>query len=86
MRICVGIDAAKVTHWAVAVDAEGRVVLDRAVENDPDAIGGLVGELRALGPEVVIGLDVVGSLARFLDANAPRPRLGHLARLPGNGH
>jgi transposase len=28
----------------------------------------LVGELRALGPEVVIGLDVVGSFARFLEA------------------
>ncbi|MBW7055752.1 IS110 family transposase, partial [Paracoccus bogoriensis] len=32
------MDAAKGTHWAVAVDAEGRVVLDRAVENDQDAI------------------------------------------------
>ena len=42
MRICVGIDAAKVTHWAVAVDAAVRVVLDRAVENDPDAIETLV--------------------------------------------
>ncbi|MBL4544085.1 MAG: transposase, partial [Rhodobacteraceae bacterium] len=46
MKICVGIDAAKVTHWAVAVDGEGRVVLDRAVENDPEAIDGFVAELR----------------------------------------
>ena len=68
MRICVGIDAAKVTHWAVAVDAEGRVVLDRAVENDPDAIDSLVAELRGLGGEAMIGLDVVGSFARFLEA------------------
>ena len=68
MRICVGIDAAKVTHWAVAVDAEGRVVLDRAVENDPDAIDSLVAELRGLGGEAMIGLDVVGSCARFLEA------------------
>jgi transposase len=68
MRICVGIDAAKVTHWAVAVDAEGQVVLDRAVENDPDAIYTLVSDLRGLGGEVVIGLDVVGSFARFLEA------------------
>ena len=68
MRICVGIDAAKVTHWAVAVDAAGRVVLDRAVENDPDAIETLVSELRDLGDDVVIGLDVVGSFARFLEA------------------
>ena len=68
MKICVGIDAAMFTHWAVAVDGEGRVVLDRAVENDPDAIDTLVTELRALGGEVVIGLDVVGSFARFLEA------------------
>lgn len=68
MRICVGIDAAKVTHWAVAVDAGGRVVLDREVENDPDAIDALVFDLRSLGDEVVIGLDVVGSFARFLEA------------------
>lgn len=26
MRICVGIDAAKQTHWACAVDADGRIV------------------------------------------------------------
>ena len=68
MKICVGIDAAKGTHWAVAIDPEGRVVLDRAVENDPEAIDGLASELRSLGDEVVIGLDVVGSFARFLEA------------------
>ena len=68
MKICVGIDAAKVTHWAVVVDAEGRVVLDRPVENDPGAIDVVVGELRALGPEVVSELDVVGSVPRFLEA------------------
>jgi len=68
MRICVGIDAAKAVHWAVAVDEGGRVVLDRAVENDPQAIDALVAELRALDGDVVIGLDVVGSFARFLEA------------------
>ncbi|SMX36702.1 IS110 family transposase [Maliponia aquimaris] len=70
MKMCVGIDAAKVTHWAeaVAVDGEGRVVLDRAVENDPEAIDGFVAELRGLGQEMAIGLDVVGSFARFLEA------------------
>jgi len=68
MRICVGIDAAKTVHWAVAIDEGGRVVLDRAVENDPRAIDALVAELRRLGGEVLIGLDVVGSFARFLEA------------------
>jgi transposase len=68
MSISVGIDAAKQTHWACAVDEGGRVVLDRAVENDPAAIEDFVAALRGLGGEVVIGLDVVGSFARFLEA------------------
>ena len=68
MKISVGIDAAKATHWAVAVDEGGRVVLDRAVENDPEAIDGFVAALRGLGGETVIGLDVVGSFAAFLEA------------------
>ena len=68
MRVCVGIDAAKTTHWAVAVDDGGRVVLDRAVENDPAGLDDLVSALRALDGEVVVGIDVVGSFARFLEA------------------
>jgi transposase len=68
MKICVGIDAAKTIHWAVAVDDGGQVVLDRAVENDSRGIDALVAELRRLGGDVVIGLDVVGSFARFLEA------------------
>jgi hypothetical protein len=68
MRICIGIDAAKATHWAVGIDEGGRVVLDRAVENDAQAIDALVADLRGLDSEVVIGLDVVGSFARFLEA------------------
>jgi len=68
MKISVGIDAAKATHWAVAVDEGGRVVLDRAVENEPEAIDGFVEALRGLGGETVIGLDVVGSFAAFLEA------------------
>lgn len=68
MTICVGIDAAKTTHWAVGIDGSGRVVLDRAVQNDPEAVDALIGELRALGQEVKIGIDVVGSFARFLEA------------------
>jgi transposase len=68
MRICVGIGAAKAAHWAVGIDEAGQVVLDRAVENDPEAIDALVADLRGLEGEVVIGLDVVGSFARFLEA------------------
>jgi len=44
------------------------VVLDRAVENHPASIDGFVADLRALEGELVIGTDVVGSFARFLEA------------------
>jgi hypothetical protein len=41
-----------------------------------------VAELRALGPEVVIGLDAAGSFARFAGAI---PRAGGVARVPTPG-
>ena len=69
MAICIGIDAAKLVHWAVGIDDGGRVVLDRAVENNPAAIDEFVTELRGLNRDVVIGIDVVGSFARFIEAS-----------------
>ncbi|WP_105405487.1 IS110 family transposase [Neorhizobium sp. T7_12] len=68
MEIYVGIDVAKETHWACALDPRAQVLLDRAVENDQAAIERLVADLRGLGGEVVVGLDITGSLARFLEA------------------
>ena len=69
MKICIGLDVAKTVHWAVGMDERGRVVVDRAVENTPAAIDELVAELRALDGDIVIGIDVVGSFARFLEAS-----------------
>lgn len=69
MAICIGIDAAKLVHWAVGIDDGGRVVLDRAVENNPAAIDDFIVELRNLNGDVVIGIDVVGSFARFIEAS-----------------
>lgn len=69
MRISVGMDVAKVIHWACAVDEAGRTLLDRAVENTPEGIASFAADLRALGGEPVIGLDVVGSFAHFLGAS-----------------
>jgi transposase len=68
MEIYVGIDVAKETHWTCALDPSARVLLDRAVDNDQAAIERLVADLRGLGGEVVVGLDITGSLARFLEA------------------
>ena len=46
MRISVGIDIAKEVHWVTAVDADGRVLLDRKLENTAADIGRLVGGAR----------------------------------------
>ncbi|WP_145111975.1 IS110 family transposase [Cereibacter sediminicola] len=69
MRISVGMDVAKAIHWACAFDETGRTLLDRAVENTPEAIASFAADLRTLGGEPVIGLDVVGSFAHFLGAS-----------------
>ena len=69
MKICIGIDAAKSVHWAVGIDEAGGIVLDRAVKNNPDAIDALIADLHALDGDVVIGIDVVGSFARFIEAS-----------------
>lgn len=68
MTSSVGIDAARTTRWAVAVDEGGRIVLGRAVENDPDGIDTPVADLRRLGGEMGIGRDVAGAFAHFLEA------------------
>jgi transposase len=68
MRISVGIDVAKETHWVVALTETGEVVLDHALDNDPAAIEALLAELGALPGECTIGLDVLGGIATLLSA------------------
>lgn len=68
MRISVGIDIAKQTHWVTAIDAHGVVHIDRKLENTPSAIAALVDELAGLDGNVCIGLDVVGGIAGLVEA------------------
>lgn len=63
MRVSVGIDIAKEVHWVTAIDDHGEIRLDHRLDNTPAAIEALIGELRALEGEVVIGLDMVGGIA-----------------------
>jgi transposase len=44
------------------------VLIDRAVANDQEAVEALAADLRALGQDLVVGLDVTGSIASFLEA------------------
>jgi transposase len=68
MCICVGIDVGKDIHWACAVEAGGRLLINHHLDNSPSAIGALVDELRALEGEVRIGLDVIGGIAGLATA------------------
>ena len=68
MRISVGIDAAKEEHWATAVTAEGRVVLNRMVTNTGEDIRAFISELAALGDERIIGIDMLGGIATLITA------------------
>lgn len=68
MTTFVGIDVAKDTHWACALDAGGRVLLKRAVPNTQAGLDALSAELRAMPTPIRVGLDVDGSIATFLQA------------------
>jgi len=87
VRVCVGIDVAKEVHWATAVDDAGGVLFDSRLPNDPEAIGGLVAELRSFGEaEDAVGLDVIGGIAGLLQAmlTASDARIVHVPGLAVN--
>jgi transposase len=67
MTIAVGLDVAKEFHWACILDgASGERLASRRVDNDPEALDGLVAEIEALAAEsgpARVGMDVVGGIA-----------------------
>jgi transposase len=68
MAVWAGVDIAKEVHWATAISDAGEVLLDRRVPNRPADLEGLVAELAALGDDLTVGVDVVGSIAGLLQA------------------
>lgn len=86
MRICIGIDAAKEVHWATAVSEDGRVLINRKLDNSAEDIGMLTDELKALGGERLIGIDLMGGIATLLSAMliAAGERLVHVPGLAVN--
>ena len=86
MRISIGIDAAKEVHWVTAVTQDGRVLLDRKLENSAEDIRRLVAELAALGGERLVGIDLLGGIATLVSAMllAAGERLVHVPGLAVN--
>ncbi len=61
-----GVDAGKEFHWAHVLDASGRELLSRKVENDEADISKLIDEALSLAEEVVWTLDQPGGSAALL--------------------
>ncbi len=68
MRYFAGIDVAKDIHWLCVIDDNAEVVIDHALPNTQEDIDAACTELHALEGELVIGLDVMGSIAAFIEA------------------
>jgi hypothetical protein len=62
----VGVDAGKGFHWAVALDAEGGVLISRRVENEEADLSALVEEVLALGLGPTWATDQPGGTAALL--------------------
>jgi transposase len=61
-----GVDAGKEFHWAHVLDASGRELLSRKVENDKADIARLIDEALSLAEEVLWALDQPGGSAALL--------------------
>ena len=61
-----GVDAGKEFHWAHVLDASGRELLSRKVENDEAALLKLIDEALSLAEEVTWAVDQPGGSAALL--------------------
>jgi transposase len=61
-----GIDVGKGFHWAHVLDASGRELLSRKVENDEADISTLIDEALSLAKEIVWAVDQPGGGAALL--------------------
>jgi transposase len=69
MDVFIGIDVAKEVHWACAMDRNARVLFSHAVDNDPAAIGSLIGEIEALEARATrTAVDMLGGAASLICA------------------
>jgi len=62
----VGVDVGKEFHWAHVLDASGRELLSRKVENDEADIARLINEALSFSEEIVWALDQPGGSAVLL--------------------
>jgi transposase len=72
VSLAVGVDVAKEIHWAeIKVAETGKVLVSCRVDNDPDAISGLIGQIGRAEAEhgpARVGIDILGGIAALLEA------------------
>jgi hypothetical protein len=69
MDVFIGIDEAKEVHWACTMDRDARVLFSHAVDNDPAALGSLIGEIEALEARATRNaVDMLGGAASLICA------------------
>lgn len=72
MAVAVGVDVAKEVHWAEIKIAEtGKVLVSCRVDNTPDGINALIGQIREAAAEhgpARVGIDMLGGIAALLEA------------------
>jgi hypothetical protein len=61
-----GVDAGKEFHWACVLDASGRELLSRKVENDEADIARLIDDALSLAEEIDWAVDQPGGSAALL--------------------
>jgi transposase len=61
-----GVDAGKEFHWVHVLDASGRELLSRKVENDETDLLNLIDEALSFAKEIVWALDQPGGSAALL--------------------
>ena len=65
-KVWAGVDAGKEFHWAYVLDASGRQLLSRKVENDEADIARLIDEALSFAEEVLWAVDQPGGGAALL--------------------
>jgi len=65
-KVWVGVEAGKEFHWAHVLDASGRELLSRKVENDEADLWTLIDEALCLAEEVIWAVDQPGGSAALL--------------------
>lgn len=65
-KVWTGIDAGKEFHWAHVMDASGKQLLSRRVENDEAELVALIEETLSLAEDVVWAIDQPGGSAALL--------------------